>query len=335
MGIETKYYTNANEPKSLGLASAAVGQIPKIKAVDSNGIPTEWEPVTLSSDMFYVLDIVEGEGNTFTINNNFDDVIAANNQGKIFVFDGICFYVSHTASETNGTITEIEFTEIGKGYVASLTWNRGNSTATITQQIFPIFGLEALSTPGVVYFGDDGKFTIKSAFSSGGIYVVKSQKDILVNDYTELENAIKNHSVIVLNSDNNDFFMVCTMASYDDTSISLTFQYSNLVIQSRIAKETKKITSSSGVIPAVEEESFYQSESGSIYWDKKTREFIIKDTTPPTATTSAAGTIKVGNGLSISADGTLSVTTATYYTGTADPVNTLGADGDLYLKTEE
>lgn len=39
MGIETKYYTNANEPKSLGLASAAVGQIPKIKAVDTNGTP--------------------------------------------------------------------------------------------------------------------------------------------------------------------------------------------------------------------------------------------------------------------------------------------------------
>lgn len=54
----------------------------------------------------------------------------------------------------------------------------------------------------------------------------------------------------------------------------------------------------------------------------------------PIATTSTVGTIKVGNGLSISADGTLSVTTATYYTGTADPVNTLGADGDLYLKTE-
>lgn len=54
----------------------------------------------------------------------------------------------------------------------------------------------------------------------------------------------------------------------------------------------------------------------------------------PIATASTAGTIKVGNGLSVSADGTLSVTTATYYTGTADPVNTLGADGDLYLKTE-
>lgn len=54
----------------------------------------------------------------------------------------------------------------------------------------------------------------------------------------------------------------------------------------------------------------------------------------PTATTSTAGIIKIGNGLSVSADGTLSVTTATYYTGTVDPANTLGVDGDLYLKTE-
>lgn len=49
MGIETKYYTNANEPKSLGLASAAVGQIPKVKAVDSNGVPTEWEATAMPS----------------------------------------------------------------------------------------------------------------------------------------------------------------------------------------------------------------------------------------------------------------------------------------------
>ena len=49
MGIETKYYTNANEPKSLGLTSAAVGQILKIKAVDSNGVPTEWEATAMPS----------------------------------------------------------------------------------------------------------------------------------------------------------------------------------------------------------------------------------------------------------------------------------------------
>lgn len=217
---QTGDVTLINDSKSLGLASAAVGQIPKIKAIDSNGVPTEWEPATLSSDMFYVLDIGEIEGDTATINNNFDDVAAAFNQGKIFVFDGECISISHVVFESGGTITEIEFIIMAKRSVISLTWHRGYSTVTITEQIFPTFGLEALSAPGAVYY------------------------------------------------------------------------------------------------------------------DKDTEKFIIKDTTPPIATTSTAGTIKVGNGLSISADGTLSVTTATYYTGTADPVNTLGADGDLYLKTE-
>lgn len=46
-----------DESKSLGLASAAVGQIPK--AVDSNGVPTEWESVAMpsggSSDMVTML----------------------------------------------------------------------------------------------------------------------------------------------------------------------------------------------------------------------------------------------------------------------------------------
>lgn len=51
MGIETKYYTNANEPKSLGLASAAVGQIAKITAVDASGVPTAWAPADMPSGM--------------------------------------------------------------------------------------------------------------------------------------------------------------------------------------------------------------------------------------------------------------------------------------------
>lgn len=55
---QTGDVTLANDSKSLGLASAAVGQIPKIKAVDSNGVPTEWEPATLSgSSSDYVINV--------------------------------------------------------------------------------------------------------------------------------------------------------------------------------------------------------------------------------------------------------------------------------------
>ena len=55
---QTGDITLANDSKSLGLASATVGQIPKIKAVDSNGVPTEWEPATLSgSSSDYVINV--------------------------------------------------------------------------------------------------------------------------------------------------------------------------------------------------------------------------------------------------------------------------------------
>lgn len=220
MGIETKYYTNANEPKSLGLASAAVGQIPKVKAVDSNGVPTEWEPATLSGDMIYMLDAVRGEeGVSYTINDNFDDVVAAIDQGKIVVLDGFYFPTSNT-TKTDGTVIRIEFTAIGKGMIILVEWNRGHPVAKATIHLFPTFVLG----PSLI--------------------------------------------------------------------------------------------------------------SGAVCYDRVNNEFIIKDTMSPTATTSTAGIIKVGNGLSISADGTLSVTTATYYSGTNAPADTLGTNGDLYLQTE-
>ena len=50
MGIVTKHYSDKNEPKSIGITGATVGQIPKVKAVDSNGVPTEWEAIDGRSD---------------------------------------------------------------------------------------------------------------------------------------------------------------------------------------------------------------------------------------------------------------------------------------------
>ena len=40
MGIATKHYSDKNEPKSMGITGAAVGQIAKITAVDASGVPT-------------------------------------------------------------------------------------------------------------------------------------------------------------------------------------------------------------------------------------------------------------------------------------------------------
>lgn len=47
MQIATKKYVDDHEPKSLGIASAKIGQIVKISAVDENGVPTAWSPVDM------------------------------------------------------------------------------------------------------------------------------------------------------------------------------------------------------------------------------------------------------------------------------------------------
>ncbi len=49
MGIVTRHYSDKNEPKSLGITSAKIGQIVKIAAVDASGVPTAWSPVDMPS----------------------------------------------------------------------------------------------------------------------------------------------------------------------------------------------------------------------------------------------------------------------------------------------
>lgn len=45
-------------------------------------------------------------------------------------------------------------------------------------------------------------------------------------------------------------------------------------------------------------------------------------------------TYKAGNGISISDDGTISVTAAKIYSGNSTPADSLGENGDIYIQTE-
>lgn len=168
------------------------------------------------------------------------------------------------------------------------------------------------------------------------VYVVQinATSGILVNDYDELVSAIKSHKIIILLIGETAGFTAITDANFDSTKVTLSVPEQEYFINFTIAKDTKKLAASYLYHFSMKIQEGVDPKSGVVYFDEATGVCSTKDSVSPIATTSTAGTIKVGNGLSISADGTLSVTTATYYTGTADPVNTLGVDGDLYLKTE-
>lgn len=163
---------------------------------------------------------------------------------------------------------------------------------------------------------------------------INATSGILVNDYDELVSAIKSHKIIILLIGETAGFTVITDAHFDSTKVTLSVPEQEYFINFTIAKDTKKLAASYLYHFSMKIQEGVDPKSGVVYFDEATWLCSTKDNVSPIATTSTAGMIKVGNGLSISDDGTLSVTTATYYTGTADPVDTLGADGDLYLKTE-
>lgn len=193
--------------------------------------------------------------------------------------------------------------------------------------------MKKLTFTGAVTGEYDGSNDVSVEIPSD-IYIVQfDTNNILVNDYDELVNAIKSHKIIILLAETA--FKVITDADADSvpTMIQLSIMTMNLSIYISIAKDTKKAEFSYLYCLGMEYGEGFSPKSGVVYYDGATGKCSTKDSVSPIATTSTAGTIKVGNGLSISEDGTLSVTTAIYYTGTADPVNTLGADGDLYLKT--
>ena len=70
-----------------------------------------------------------------------------------------------------------------------------------------------------------------------------------------------------------------------------------------------------------------ESNSGAAYWNASNKSWEIKDIT--------STTYKAGNGISISNDGTISVTAAKIYSGTSNaPSADLGENGDIYIQTE-
>lgn len=67
--------------------------------------------------------------------------------------------------------------------------------------------------------------------------------------------------------------------------------------------------------------------SGAAYWNSTNKKWEIKDIT--------STAYKAGNGISISNDGTISVTAAKIYSGTSNaPSADLGENGDIYIQTE-
>lgn len=328
MGIETKYYTNANEPKSLGLASAAVGQIPKIKAVDSNGVPTEWEAADMASGAdgksAYAYAVEGGYtgteaefaaklaeeiptvDDTLTRSGQAADALVVGNRLSALSEEIVTTSESKVAAHNSGTDTHSDIRLLIQGLTDRLN-ALADSDDTTLDQLSEVVAyiksnrslIEAITTSKVSVADIIDNLTTN--VSNKPLSAAQGVALKALIDAISIPDALPNPNAIT--------FTGAVTDSYDGSApVTINIPESGV-------GNMKKLTF-----------------TGAVTGEYDGTTDVSVDI--PIATSSTAGVIKVGNGLSISADGTLSVTTATYYTGTADPVNTLGADNDLYLKTE-
>lgn len=277
---QTGDVTLANESKSLGLTSASVGQIPKVKAVDSNGVPTEWEPATLPSG--------GGTGTPVQSDWNQNDETASD-------------YIKNRPFYQKPGREEITWdgSMDGRINVGSTYWLISN---IVVDESFFI----GATVTEIMISMSNSSILQQETFKIASMEIKSTQNNGIQTNNLWLAKEATGGDVPV-------FYCLEDNTNYE----GLEFSKKGLYLAGTIDKSNNTKAYMSKLSPL----------NASQY---KTLDFKYL----PIATTSTTGTIKVGNGLSISDDGTLSVTTATYYTGTADPVNTLGADGDLYLQTE-
>lgn len=80
-GTDGKLYTAPGGDTSIGITGASAGQIPKVKAVDESGAPTEWKA---EKDTTPFIVTVGGEASSgYTSSHTFDEIVAAASAGRV------------------------------------------------------------------------------------------------------------------------------------------------------------------------------------------------------------------------------------------------------------
>lgn len=128
---------DSGESLSLGMTSAAVGQIAKISAVDANGVPTAWEPVDMpsggGSGEFRVIRQLILSEQTDRVDITVDD------DGKTFELSEI--YVNALVQSYNDANEQVNFLPNGgwttlDPYITSVTKTSKSSDTWKNQMIF-------------------------------------------------------------------------------------------------------------------------------------------------------------------------------------------------------
>ena len=216
-------------------------------------------------------------------------------------------------------------------HTATISWVKNSSGAeefmTISDEspVWPS-GSSELSNSGAAYWNaSNKKWEIKNIASGSDTFYfeISGNNDNLISSKTfaEIKSAIEsNKHIFVLSSGILIQAALYYMSSSSSARLLLCVGegWTELNISS-----DNTITLQTYSIPSFDEATNSLTNSGLVYWNPTGHEWSIKPT------------YKAGNGISISNDGTISVTAAKIYSGTSNaPSADLGENGDIYIQTE-
>lgn len=232
--------------------------------------------------------------------------------------------VTPIVTSVNGQTGDVTLDISGGGTGTSVQsdWNQNDETASDYIKNRPFYNKKAFED--IIWDGVIGNKESQHVEETIG-----STDYVLVSNEVISSSALIGAKIVLSSGDE----VICTSSniSEDEESISIQFGSTSVLVIYKTTDENALLLKKKGIYFTLVKRPDATTYTSKLVFPENVVKLDSKYLS--TATTTSIGAIKVGNGLSISDDGTLSVTTATYYTGTADPVNTLGADGDLYLQT--
>lgn len=175
----------------------------------------------------------------------------------------------------------------------------------------------------------DGSNNVSVAIPEDRFYILNIGEDadkgpFFTNDYNEAKAAYESGKILCVFD--GETLTPIVINSFGNTSVDIWTPIAGSQYVYTWYKNTKQIGSKLFSYPMYGYQKDLAS-SGAVYWNASNGKWEIKDI--------MSTTYKAGNGISISDDGTISVTAAKIYSGTSNaPSADLGENGDIYIQTE-
>lgn len=218
---------------------------------------------------------------------NRTDTAANWTQKNPVLAEGEIIVVQTSAGETRlkigdgvKTFTQLPYTDeqIYNNVVTSVNGQTGDVTLNIPGGAS---SMKKLTFTGMATGEYDGTTDVNIDVPSD-VYVVPTfeTESTFDADFDELVNAIKSNKILVLPEDRNTIIIFDTWFNFDDLNNIKSAVLCCMAIGNFcgiiIDKDTKKVTTQQFEIPMFESSTLEQN-SGSVYWDKDTNKYIIKD----------------------------------------------------------